>query len=132
MGITKSELVSEIKPLLKNMGYKKRNTTWLKKSDDNIIIVVNIQGSQYDKEDHYINLGVYINDLGTKEIPSISDCHLMERVRADVDSAQMMINVVEKWEDWYGTCDRIRGKISEHKMPMMTQKNVYEYFLVKK
>ncbi|MCH5348276.1 MAG: DUF4304 domain-containing protein [Oscillospiraceae bacterium] len=132
MGITKSELVSEIKPLLKNMRYKKRNTTWVKKSDDNISIMVNIQGSQYDKEDFYINLGVYINDLGTKEIPSISDCHLMERVRADVDSAQMMIKVVEKWEDWYGTCDRIRGKISEQKMPMMTQKNVYAYFLVKK
>ena len=132
MGITKSELVSEIKPLLKNMGYKKRNTTWIKKSDDNISIVVNIQGSQYDKEDHYINLGVYINDLGTKEIPSILDCHLMERVRTDIDSAQMMIKIVEKWEDWYGTHDRIRGKISEQKMPMMTQKNVYAYFLVKK
>ena len=55
MIIDKETLISQITPQLKTMGYKKRNNTWAKQSDPemNIFIVINIQGSQYDKKDYY-------------------------------------------------------------------------------
>ena len=66
MNIDKEKLISEITAPLKSMGYKKRSNTWIKQSDSemNVFIVINIQGSQFDKKDYYVNLGVYIQALG--------------------------------------------------------------------
>lgn len=129
--MTKEELVSGAKKFMKNKGYKKRNTTWVKQADDDIFVVVNIQSSQYDKSIFYINLGVYISSLGSKEIPSIHDCHMSERVNTSVDSTSVFENIVEKWEQWYGSQSAIYEKVIERKMPMFTNKQVYGYFLVK-
>lgn len=129
--MTKDELVLGAKEFMKNKGYKKRNTTWVKQSDDDISLVVNIQSSQYDKSIFYINLGVYIRSLGGKEVPSIRDCHMSERVNTSVNSISVFENIVEKWEQWYGSQNAIYEKIIERKMPMFTNKQVYGYFLVK-
>lgn len=129
MSIEKKDLICEAKKLLKDKGFKKRNLTWIKYNDD-IGIVVNIQGSQYDTDGFYVNLGVYIKSLGIKEFPSISDCQLQERVNVQIKNTAFFISVIDKWEEWYGTADNIRIKISEGKMPMLTDKKVFAYFLV--
>ncbi len=129
--MTKEEIILYSKELLKKMGYKKRNTTWVKKVDEEIFIVVNIQGSQFDKSDFYINLGVYIRPLGNKEMPAISDCHLSERINADIDLNSLFEGIVKKWEEWYGTSEAIYARALTGKMPMFTDKRVYGYFLVR-
>ncbi len=76
------QLIEEVKKPLKEMGYKKRNLTWVKNNDDEINIIINIRRSQYDIGNYYLNLGVYIRSLGTSEFPKIklSDCQMQERI----------------------------------------------------
>lgn len=129
MGIEKKDLICEAKKLLKDKGFKKKNLTWIKYNDD-VGIIVNIQGSQYDIDSFYVNLGVYIKSLGSKEFPNISDCHLQERVNVQIKNIAFFMSVIDKWEEWYGTADNIRVKINEGKMPMLTDKKIFAYFLV--
>lgn len=133
MIINKETLISQITPQLKTMGYKKRNNTWAKQSDPemNIFIVINIQGSQYDKKDYYINLGVYIQALGQKNIPTcISDCQMQERITVEINSSELLLKIIEKWENTYGLYNQIYDKVLENKMPKFTDKKLYSYFLV--
>jgi|O1111metagenome_2_1110795.scaffolds.fasta_scaffold11634_3 hypothetical protein len=133
MNIDKETLISQITPQLKTMGYKKRNNTWAKQSDPemNIFIVINIQGSQYDKKDYYINLGVYIQALGQKNIPTcISDCQMQERITVEINSSELLLKIIEKWENTYGLYNQIYDKVLENKMPKFTDKKLYSYFLV--
>ena len=133
MIIVKETLISQITPQLKTMGYKKRNNTWAKQSDPemNIFIVINIQGSQYDKKDYYINLGVYIQALGQKNIPTcISDCQMQERITVEINFSELLLKIIEKWENTYGLYNQIYDKVLENKMPKFTDKKLYSYFLV--
>lgn len=133
MIIDKETLISQITPQLKTMGYKKRNNTWAKQSDPemNIFIVINIQGSQYDKKDYYINLGVYIQALGQKNIPTcISDCQMQERITVEINASELLLKIIEKWENTYGLYNQIYDKVLENKMPRFTDKKLYSYFLV--
>ena len=133
MIIDKETLISQITPQLKTMGYKKRNNTWAKQSDPemNIFIVINIQGSQYDKKDYYINLGVYIQALGQKNIPTcISDCQMQERITVEINSSELLLKIIEKWENTYGLYNQIYDKVLENKIPRFTDKKLYSYFLV--
>lgn len=133
MIIDKETLIFQITPQLKTMGYKKRNNTWAKQSDPemNIFIVINIQGSQYDKKDYYINLGVYIQALGQKNIPTcISDCQMQERITVEINSSELLLKIIEKWENTYGLYNQIYDKVLENKMPRFTDKKLYSYFLV--
>lgn len=133
MIINKETLISQITPQLKTMGYKKRNNTWAKQSDPemNIFIVINIQGSQYDKKDYYINLGVYIQALGQKNIPTcISDCQMQERITVEINSSELLLKIIEKWENTYGLYNQIYDKVLENKIPKFTDKKLYSYFLV--
>ena len=132
MKAEKETLVSEIAPQLKTMGYKKKSYTWIKQSDSemNIFIVINIQGSQYDKKNYYINFGVYIQALGQKRGPTcIADCQMRERITAEISSSELFCRVAEKWEDMYGLYSRIYDKALENKLPKFTDKRVYGYFL---
>lgn len=70
-----------------------------------------------------------IKSLGIKEIPSISDCHLRERVSTPINEADMFIRIVDRWEDWYGSTDKIREKVFEGRMPMMTDRRVRLFIL---
>lgn len=133
MIIDKETLISQITPQLKTMGYKKKTNTWAKQSDPemNIFIVINIQGSQYDKKDYYINLGVYIQALGQKNIPTcISDCQMQERITVEINSSELLLKIIEKWENTYGLYNQIYDKVLENKMPKFTDKKLYSYFLV--
>lgn len=133
MIIDKETLISQITPQLKTMRYKKRNNTWAKQSDPemNIFIVINIQGSQYDKKDYYINLGVYIQALGQKNIPTcISDCQMQERITVEINSSELLLKIIEKWENTYGLYNQIYDKVLENKIPKFTDKKLYSYFLV--
>ena len=130
MPIRKSEVISEITPLLKKMGYKKRNITWVLPQKD-LDVVFNIQGSQFDTEMYYINLGIYIHELGEKKNPSISSCQIIERVNQDFNNVKLIIDVINKWNEWYGDLSLLRSKALENKLPKCTHKNVYGYLLYK-
>ena len=70
----KKNLEAILKPVLKVHGFRKKGGTWWRHTDD-FIQVVNIHGSQWSKR-FYLNLGVYIREIGDKEFPAEYDCHV--------------------------------------------------------
>jgi len=63
---------------LRKAGFVGSSTTWHKQCQDTVL-VVNLQKSQYSQL-FYINLGVWVRQLGDVGLPKESQCHI--RVRA--------------------------------------------------
>ena len=55
--MNKQDFLKQIKEPLKLRGFNKRNNYWYKKHND-IMICVNLQGSQWNRDDYYIELGL--------------------------------------------------------------------------
>ena len=78
-------MINDLRPLLKDRGYKKIRQNWYR-DDDDLIIVFNIQNSYYDKDDYYINLGIIIKQIAADgEGICLSNCHLQQRIDAKND-----------------------------------------------
>lgn len=128
ISLNRTVIADGAKTALKAKGWKKRGFTWIKKCDDEIMIVIDLQGSLYDNDTFYINTGVYIIPLGSREIPKISDCHMRQRINTPVGSADFFVRIADKWEEWYGGSERVRKKYSENNIPEFTDKRVFSYF----
>ena len=128
----KQELIDEIKPLLKEKGYKKVRQTWYK-DDGTLIVVFNIQSSYYDKDDYYINLGVIIKALAEDGASaSLTNCHLQQRIEAENDkgeflTAEKFVRVLELWEQWYGNLKSLHIRALEGKFPMFCTAKAKSY-----
>ena len=58
-----------IKPILKSEGYKKHQNYWYRTVDE-YLYCINVQGSSWNKDAYYINIGVAQNDA-TCPTPSL-------------------------------------------------------------
>ena len=45
----------------------------------------NVQGSTWDKEDFYVNVGIYLKAIGSDPSPSENHCHVGHRVPREID-----------------------------------------------
>ncbi len=122
----KEELINSLIPLLKKEGYSKRQQTWHKENED-LVIIFNIQNSMYDREKYYINLGIIIKEIRSNEYKTycLPACHIIERIpemtnTGHVFTAEELINILKKWEEWYGTLRNLRIKAIENKLPYQT------------
>ena len=129
----KKNLESILKPTLKSHGFRKKGGTWCRYFD-NFIQVINIQGSQWSKR-FYLNLGVYIRELGNKQWPAEYDCHVRVRLStiADSELVHKLLNYEEDLEDrsrekisevvveagipWLEKCSSIEGAKAEYTLP---------------
>jgi len=84
--LSKEQLTDCFKPVFKQHGFKKNKTTWRKTTDD-LIYVLNIQGSQWSNEDYYINVAIYIKALGTEINPPEYRCHISSRIDNELRSS---------------------------------------------
>ena len=129
----KKDLESILKSGLKAHGFRKKGGTWWKHLES-FIQVINIQGSQWSKR-FYLNLGVYIKELGDKEWPAEYDCHI--RIRLNSISDSTLVNKLLNYEEdlegikrekiseivetegipWLDMCSSIEGAKSEYKLP---------------
>ena len=55
--MTKQEFIETIRDPLKKEGFRKAGLYWYKRSND-IIYCINLQGSQWDKDNYYFQIGV--------------------------------------------------------------------------
>lgn len=53
----KHTFISEISKPLKELGYRKRTNYWYKTANE-LIFCINVQGSQWDKDNYYVEIGV--------------------------------------------------------------------------
>ena len=58
--MTIEEFIREIKPILKQKGYRKSGSYWYLEYKD-VILCFNVQGSQWDTRNYYINIGAALN-----------------------------------------------------------------------
>lgn len=72
------QLETCIAPKLKILGFRKKGRTWWRSTVETIG-VINIQKSPYGTR-IYINLGVYVKQLGQEERPSENHCHVRARL----------------------------------------------------
>lgn len=131
--VEKKELQSILKPALKGHGFRKKGGTWWRHLDG-FVQVINIQGSEWSKR-LYLNLGVYIKDLGDKEWPAEYDCHVRVRLNSIANSTLVnkLLNYEEEHEDkernkisevlvevgipWLEKCSSIEGAKAEYTLP---------------
>ncbi len=76
------QLESVISPQLKALGFRKKARNWWRLNADTIR-VINLQKSSYG-ERIYINLGVYLRELGQEERPPEYRCHIRTRLETVV------------------------------------------------
>lgn len=69
----------ELKPIMKEAGFRKRNRNWYLESRETIA-VFNLQWSSWGGGDFYINLGVLVKPLETLRWPPESKCHFRCRL----------------------------------------------------
>jgi hypothetical protein len=80
MSDARKVLEGRIASVLKPLGYTKRAGTW-HRDHGKLISVVNLQKSQWG-DDFYLNLGVYLKQLGSENHPAESRCHIRCRAEA--------------------------------------------------
>ena len=61
--LDKQSFISLIKKPLKDLGYRKNRNYWYKVHND-LVFCINVQGSQWDKNDYYVEIGITYLDLG--------------------------------------------------------------------
>lgn len=73
----KHTFISEISKPLKLLGYRKNKNYWHKTYND-LIFCINVQGSQWDKNDYYIQIGVSLCNNGISN-PSLLQWYFRHR-----------------------------------------------------
>ena len=61
----KINFISQIKPVLKQQNYRKDRNYWYK-TVDNHICCINVEGSQWDKDNYYVEIGFSLLSTGYK------------------------------------------------------------------
>lgn len=119
----KEILITELTPVLNQQKYKKNKQTWYKDKGE-LFIVFNIQNSHWNIDDYYINLGVFIKALEEDRNITLSKCHIIERVDPIVNGVYLhsgqVLKIIDLFEEWYGTKDKLKEKALTNKLPLQT------------
>ena len=106
MEIPVKEIVND--ELIK-LDFKKRGLNWYKHYKE-VIHVVALQKSAWGNS-YYINLAVWVNQLGSSEQPKSRECHLQVRL-ASIDGTPSELDAALNEEDyWKMDVERRRGII---------------------
>ena len=124
--IEKDCLLQSITPLLKQKLIKKKGNTWTLNLPETII-VFNIQISQFDSSNYYINIGSILKIIEEPKSMTISSCHIWQRMNIEFDNAEQLVKMIDIWISWYGSNNAVYKNILSNHMPKTTQGIVYKY-----
>lgn len=124
--LTQKQLTDCLKSELKKQGFNNSKTTWRKTTDD-LIYVLNIQGSQWSERDYYINVGVYIKDLGEEVNPPEFRCHIRSRIEKEINVCSSICEEVWDWFAKYGDIERLRILWKRSELPIMVTVEAQNY-----
>ncbi|MCA0753727.1 DUF4304 domain-containing protein [Paenibacillus sp. N4] len=116
--LTKEELIERLKQVFEEKGFKKSKTTWRKLTDD-LILVLNVQGSQWNEDNFYINVGVYIKALELEQNPTGNVCHLRDRIEQN-QTFESLVKEVLDWFEKHGEIKKLRLLNQQNSLPLMT------------
>lgn len=124
--IEKDCLLQSITPLLKQKLFKKKGNTWTLNLPETII-VFNIQISQFDSSNYYINIGSILKIIEEPKSMTISSCHIWQRMNIEFDNAEQLVKMIDIWISWYGSNNAVYKNILSNHIPKTTQGIVYKY-----
>ncbi|QJE95011.1 DUF4304 domain-containing protein [Luteolibacter luteus] len=145
----KRVLLRAIAPVMKAAGFKKKDATW-HRVRGGFIQTFNVQGSQWAKS-FYLNLGIYITELGDEATPLEYRCHIRIRVghladdRARYEELLDMENSIPHdmrfqelndiialtaipWLEELSDCQGIRNWISREQQDGLILKSVFDHY----
>lgn len=128
----KEELLKQLAVLLKKRGCRKSKQTWTKRVDG-LVLLLNIQNSQFSAEAYYINLGILIEPLNKDgKSACLTNCHIIERIPecdkgGNAFSAENIASIFDRWEEWYGTMDKLKDKAIKGSLPRQTWGTAWTY-----
>lgn len=123
--LSKEELIERLKPTLKEQGFKRTRATWRKSTDD-LVFILNVQGSQWSTVDYYINVGIHIKALGPEKNPTENICHIRDRIEYSQTSESLIKEVLD-WFERYGDLARLQVLKQQNNLPLMTMVVAHEY-----
>jgi hypothetical protein len=95
----KQELLNLFTQKFKGLGFLKTKQTW-KKITKELTFVCNVQSSQWDNEDYYVNVGILVNKLS--HFPHLTYGNVETRIDLSGTAEDVHKRVVE-WFDKYNT-----------------------------
>ncbi|HEY0880108.1 MAG TPA: DUF4304 domain-containing protein [Archangium sp.] len=81
-------LVAALNEALVPAGFKKKTSSWFRRSDE-VTEVVNLQRSRFGPQ-HYLNFGLWLCTLGAETFPRAERCHVYTRVESLVPSGKSL------------------------------------------
>jgi hypothetical protein len=123
--MSKEEQITNLAPLLKAEGFKKKGSTWHRLTSDGVH-VVNIQGSQWGPE-YYLNVGFYLAALGGDETPTEYRCHVRNRISAPDVEAHTLLIKISQWFTSNGSIAALLERYMEDKLPSATALDAITY-----
>jgi hypothetical protein len=124
--LSKEQLIECFKPVFKQHGFKKMRTYWRKSTDD-LVFVLNIQGSQWSKEDYYINVGIHIKALGTEQNPPLYSCHIFDRIDEREKSCSSICKEILDWFERHGDIQKLKLLRKQNNLPLATTVDAKKY-----
>ena len=106
-----NKVIEVLKPLLKANGFKKTASTW-RRAREGSTEVFNIQKSQWDNNNFYVNVGVYFFDFGSNTSPAESACHIRSRL-VFISSEELIVSALN-WFDNRNTLTKVHGLSQEN------------------
>lgn len=121
----KTEIITSLKPILREKNFKKIRNYWYKEQNG-MTSYLNIQGSVYDTNDFYVNLGIVFS-LIDKKVPPTYDWDIFRR--AFVDNKELNLEI----EDILLILDaflKLFPTIENAQTFAQNQKSKYEYIVI--
>jgi len=106
---SKSAFLNEVTALLKARHFKKKRTTWHLDQGE-VIAVFNVQTSQWDNDNYYINVGVYLKNLGRRLEPPECECHVRNRIDPEEKSASQIVVKAMRWFQERATTAEVKAR----------------------
>lgn len=107
--IMSEPVVSLIDDILGGLGFKRKGDFWYKYLDE-VVQIVGLQKSSWGKQ-HYVNLGIWVNEIERKESPKISECHLQCRIDTISEDADDVCRALDEEDFWKMDLDSRRDAL---------------------
>lgn len=114
--VDKQTFILHIKPLLKDMGYRKKSSYWYR-ACEGYVFCVNVQGSQWDPNNYYVEIGIAYPNPDVKN-PNVLQWYCRHRCRGKNGSVNITIdefmNFLKDFENTITSADIIPSFLSNN------------------
>lgn len=128
--MTKKEFVSQITPLLASLNYQRKNSYWYK-YHNNLIYCIAVCGSQWDRGDYYVEIGVTSLTDCTFKKPSLLKWNIRYRcVDEDCNDKNIDITIFSKWIKYFQqitTVEQMEKFAQQHKVVQLSNQTIVDF-----